>query len=434
MTLAVNPDTGLDVATDAVARAIKAGAEEAKANHNFTEMFEVNFDTNDVTLVRTIVGDTLAITVYDGTRKGTSQLTGRAHDAVEAAIDQALDSARAGEPDPANVLPADAVEPAPSSGPEVPDEDAMVDAVLRHIERTKAEYPDIRTDSSQYFFANTWRSYANSRDRVQQARQGRYTVQQVVTAKRGQTATSFNFTVQSSVSPFGELFELPLVRRMFDNTMASFGVKPVPSTFVGDVIFAPEALDTLVTAIVEAISGMSLMRKTSPFLDRLGTAIAAPSFSLLHRPSELAGAPAFDGEGFVNRDLDIVKDGVLQNFLVDWYFSRKLDRPMTTGVNDIVVASGDMALDDIIASTERGIVLGYYSGGTPNQNLDFSGVAKNSFYVEDGKVVHPITETMIAGNFGSVLESIRAVSRESLDFGPARYPWVATSGVTISTK
>lgn len=434
MTLAVNPDTGLDVATDAVARAIKAGADEAKANHAFTEMFEVNFDTNDVTLVRTTVGDTLSITVYDGTRKGTAQLTGRAHDAVEAAIDQALESARAGEPDPANVLPADPVEPAPSSGPEVPDQDVMVDAVLRHIERTKAKYPDIRTDSSQYYFANTWRSYANSRDRVQQARQGRYTVQQVVTAKRGQTATSFNFTVQTSDSPFAELFELPLVQRMFDNTMASFGVKPIPSTFVGDVIFTPEALDTLVNNLVESLSGMSLMRKTTPFLDRLGTAIAAPSFSLLHRPSELAGAPAFDGEGFVNRDLDIVKDGVLENFLVDWYFSRKLDRPMTTGASNIVVAPGDMPLDDIIAGTERGIILGYYSGGTPNQNLDFSGVAKNSFYVEDGKIVHPITETMIAGNFGSVLESVRGVSRESLDFGPARYPWVATSGITISTK
>lgn len=434
MSLAVNPDTGLDVATDAVARAVKAGAEEAKANHTFTEMFEVNFDTNDVTLVRTTVGDTLTITVYDGTRKGTSQLTGRAHDAVEAAIDQALESARAGEADPANVLPTDPVEPAPSSGHEVPDQDAIVDAVLRHIERTKAEYPDIRTDSSQYYFANTWRSYANSHDRVQQARQGRYNVQQVVTAKRGQTATSFNFMMQMSDTPFGELFELPLVRRMFDNTMASFGVKPIPATFVGDVIFAPEALDTLVNAVLEAVSGMSLMRKTTPFLERLGSTIAAPAFNLLHRPSELAGAPAFDGEGFVNRDLDIVKDGVLENFVVDWYFSRKLERPMTTGASNIVVAPGDTSLDDIIANTERGIVLGYYSGGTPNQNLDFSGVAKNSFYVEDGKIVHPTTETMIAGNFVSALESIRAVSRESIDFGPARYPWVATSGITVSTK
>ena len=434
MSLAVSPDTGLDVASDAVARAIKAGADEAKANHVFTEMFEVNFDTNDVTLVRTTVGDTLSITVYDGTRKGTAQLTGRAHDAVENAVEQALESARAGEADPANVLPGDRAEPAPSTGPEVPDQDAMVDAVLQHIARTKAEYPDLRTDSSQYTFTNTWRSYANSRDRMQQARQGRYNVTQLVTAKRGDVATSFNFVVQTSDSPLGELFELPLVRRCFDTTMSSFGAKPIPSTFVGDVIFTPEGLDTLVSNVIEALSGIALMRKTTPFLDRLGSSIASPLFSLLHRPTELSGAPAFDGEGFLNRDLDLVKDGVLESFVVDWYFSRKLDRPMTTGSTDLVVAPGDTPLDEIIANTERGIVLGYYSGGMPNQKLDFSGVAKNSFYVEDGKIVHPITETMIAGNFASALESIKAVSRESLDFGPARYPWVATSGITISTK
>jgi PmbA protein len=331
-------------------------------------------------------------------------------------------------------LPSDPVAPAPSSGHETPDQDAMVDAVLRHIARTKEAYPKLRTDSSMYVFLNTWTSYANSNDRVQQARQGRYRIGQLVSGKDGDKATSFNFVEQTSLTPFGELSDLPLVQRMCDTTMSSFGARPIPATFVGDLILTPEGLDTLVENVVGALSGIALMRKTTPFVDKLGQQIASPLFSLQHRPSELAGAPAFDGEGFLNRDLDIIKDGTLENFVVGWYFSRKLDRPMTTGVTNLAVAAGDTSLDDIIANTERGIVLGYYSGGMPNQKLDFSGVAKNSFYVEDGKIVHPITETMIAGNFVSVLESIKAVSRETLDFGPARYPWVATTGVTISTK
>jgi hypothetical protein len=82
VTLAINPETGLDVANDAVERAVKAGADEAKAVHTYSELFEVNFDTHDVTLVRTTVGDQLTISVYEGTRDGTAQRTGRAHDAV----------------------------------------------------------------------------------------------------------------------------------------------------------------------------------------------------------------------------------------------------------------------------------------------------------------------------------------------------------------
>ena len=88
----------------------------------------------------------------------------------------------------------------------------------------------------------------------------------------------------------------------------------------------------------------------------------------------------------------------------------------------------------MIASTERGIVLGRFSGGMPNQKLDFSGVAKNSFYVEDGHVRYPIHETMIAGNFADLLKSIRAVGSESVNYGGHAFPALAAGGVTISSK
>ena len=434
MPTALDPDLGVEVATDAVARALKAGADAARVHHVYREVFEVNFDTNDITLVRTTVGDTVTITVYDGTKKGSTELTGRAHDAVDVAVAQALEAARAGEPDPANVLPDEPAEPAPSTGDADPDREAMIDVVLRHIETSKREYPTLKTDNSTYSFVQTWVSYANSHDRVQHARTGRYAASSIVSGKDDTKATSFNYVSHISKAPIDDLTSLPTVRRLFDSTAASFDARPIPKTFVGDVIVTPEAASTLIGSVVGALSGLALMRKTTPYLERLGDTIAAPAFSLRHRPSQVAAAPPFDNDGFVNHDLDIIDAGVLANFIVDWYFSRKLDRPMTTGNTNFVVDGGDTALDDIIASTERGILLGRYSGGTPNQNLDFSGVAKNSWYVEDGKVLYPVTETMVAGNFGSVLESIRAVSRERLDFGSAIFPWIATTGVTVSTK
>lgn len=436
MSLAIDPEVGVDIATDAVARAMKAGADAARVHHAYTEVFEVNFDTNDVTLVRTTVGDTLAITAFDETRKGSTQLTGRAHDMVERGVAQALEAARAGEPDPANVLPSEpaAVSPRADDGDAEPDREAMVDAVLRHIERTRAEFPSLRSESSHYSFSSTWMSYANSHDRVQHSRRARYMVSTMVTGKDEKASTSFNYVGLIGRSPFGELTTLAPMARLFDSTMASFDARPVPSTFVGDVIFTPEAMSTLVGTVAGALGGLALMRKATPFLDSVGEQVAAAGFSLLHRPSAVASAAAFDSEGFLNEDLDIIRDGVLENFLIDWYSAHKLDRPMTTGSADFVVAPGDTALDDIIANTERGIVLGRYSGGMPNQNLDFSGVAKNSFYVEDGKISHALSETMVAGNFVAALQAIRGISRETVDFGSGVYPWVATTGVTVSTK
>ena len=436
MGTALDPGVGVEVASDAVTRAMKAGADAAKVVHTYAERFEVNFDTTDVTLVRTTVSDDLSITVYDGTRKGSTELTGRSHDAVDRAVDQALTSARAGEPDPANVLPDDPAEPARSAGDEEPAREVMVDAVLAHIERVQADYPSIRTDSSLYSFTCGWSSYANSHGRTQHARRGRYSVQVTCTARDDARAasTSFNFMFQMSDTPIADITSLPAVKSLFDDTVASFDGRPIPATFVGDVIFTPVAAMTLVQSVVGSLAGLSLMRKTTPYIDRLGDTIAAPCLSVLHRPDQLAGASPFDGEGFAARDVDIIKDGVLENFVVDWYSAQKLGRPMTTGTAALVVPSGDASLAEIIAGTERGIVLGRFSGGMPNAKLDFSGVAKNSFYVEDGKIVHPLTETMIAGNFADALLATRAVSQESIDFGVMRLPWIATSGVTISTK
>ena len=66
--------------------------------------------------------------------------------------------------------------------------------------------------------------------------------------------------------------------------------------------------------------------------------------------------------------------------------------------------------------------------------LDFSGVAKNSFYVEDGKVRFPVNETMVAGNFVDLLHNVRAVGATAVNFGSQAFPAIAASGVTISTK
>ena len=101
---------------------------------------------------------------------------------------------------------------------------------------------------------------------------------------------------------------------------------------------------------------------------------------------------------------------------------------------NFVVPSGDRSLDDSVAGTERGVILSRFSGGNPNSNLEFSGVAKNSFYIEGGEIRHALSETMVTGNLQDLLRNIRVVSREQVNFGDHAYPYLAASGVTISVK
>ena len=73
-----------------------------------------------------------------------------------------------------------------------------------------------------------------------------------------------------------------------------------------------------------------------------------------------------------------------------------------------------------------------FSGGNPNHKLDFSGIAKNSFYVEDGEIRFPLIETMVSGNFQDLLMNIRGVSRESINFGGGEFPYLVAPGSILS--
>ena len=100
----------------------------------------------------------------------------------------------------------------------------------------------------------------------------------------------------------------------------------------------------------------------------------------------------------------------------------------------MVMRPGDRSLEEIIASIEKGILVGRFSGGQPSTNGDFSGVAKNSFLIENGKITHAVSETMISGNLADMLQNVVAISRERVADGSSVLPYAAFDGITVSGK
>ena len=103
----------------------------------------------------------------------------------------------------------------------------------------------------------------------------------------------------------------------------------------------------------------------------------------------------------------------------------------STGVADTVPTD---TLEELIASVDRGLILGGFSGGQPGTNGEFSGVAKNSFLIENGKVKCAVTETMVNGNLGEAFRNIRGITAEVLCDGGSVVPYIAVDGIVISGK
>ena len=425
---------GLDFAVALVERARRAGADAAQVAHVARERFELDADSGGINLVATNHDDTTALTVFRDGRRGSAELTGREEAAVEAAIRSALDSADAARPDPANaVAEADAAPPS-HHGPERADRDGMLAAVRDYLDGVGARFPLLRIRHAIYSFEDRCRSFANTAGVHRQESRGIHRFGTMFGAKDGTRATSFNYTGASAWEPFERLVEAGAVESLIADTMRSFDPRPVPRKFTGDVIITPSCAASVAGTLIRAFGGYALLGGLTPYADREGETIASPGFSLLNRPADprFPDGSDFDDCGVPTRNVDVVREGVFQTFLIDFFCSRKLDRPQNAGRFNLVIPPGERSVEALIRETERGIVLARFSGGVPNHKLDFSGVAKNSFYVEDGEIRYPLIETMASGNFQDLLMNIRGVSGESIDFGGGTFPYLAASGVTIS--
>jgi PmbA protein len=435
--MSASPASELDFARDVAKRACAAGADAAHAALVRDEQVEVCFDMKRLTLLRTTEEDTTALSVFKGGRKGKASITGRGADVVAAGIAEALAAAAGAPPDPANTIAEAAALPPSVHGPEAADRDGMIGGALAHIERVAREFPAVVSRDSYHRFLRTRRSFANSAGLAQQETRGRYSFFTMFSARRNGRSTSLNYVGASAYRQFPSLMDAGMLRRLYGEAERSFDPEPAPGKFVGDLVIVPEALEGLVLwPLASVLGGYSLMAGTSPYKDKRGAVVANPMFSLLNRPtaSHFPEGHDFDGFGVPSRELDVIRDGVLQDFLIDFYISKKLAMAQTAGVQAFVVPPGAKSEAEIIAETERGVLLTRFSGGMPNENLDFSGIAKNSFYIENGKIKHPLAETMISGNLRELLLAICAISKETVDSGGARLPTIAAGGVTIHGK
>ena len=190
------------------------------------------------------------------------------------------------------------------------------------------------------------------------------------------------------------------------------------------VLFASPASHSLVGHIVGAASGGRLFRKLSFLRDMRGERIAAAVLSAREEPFAPRGlsSAACDDEGVAARVRPIVEQGILRDYFLDCYSARRLGAESTgsaNGCHNIVVDGGPQAptFDEMLGDMRRGFVVTELMGQGANLlNGDYSRGAAG-FWVEDGRIVHPVGKATIAGNLRDMLPAIVAVGGDKMTRG-----------------
>ena len=139
------------------------------------------------------------------------------------------------------------------------------------------------------------------------------------------------------------------------------------------------------------------------------------------------GSVSIDDEGNPGAHKVLVENGILRGYMQD-YLNGKLMGVGSTGSGrrqsfrvlpqprmcNTYMPNGDSTVDEIVASTKRGIYAKSFSGGQVEISRgDFVFMVAEGYLIENGKVTAPVKNATIVGNGPEVMTKVVAVGNDS---------------------
>ncbi len=233
-------------------------------------------------------------------------------------------------------------------------------------------------------------------------------------------------------------------RRAAERTLRQLGARKV-ATCHAPIVFDADAARSLLGSFIGCVLGGAVWRRSSYLAEREGTRVASPLVNIVDDPLIVRGpgSRVFDGEGVASRRNVVVKDGVLETFLLDSYCARKLGKVSTASAgrsgggvgattSNLLLSPGPQSPEEVIASTPRGLFVTEMMGfGFNAVTGDFSRGA-SGFWIEDGKLTFPVSEVTISGNLDQMLQNIDAVANDLVLKSSTASPTLRVSEMTIA--
>ena len=418
---------------EALSVARRVGASDAGAEVSEGLGLSVSVRKGELENVERNRDKSLGVTVYVGQRRGNASTSDFSRAAIEQTVQAAYDIARFTAEDPAAGLPDEAdVASAAVAGrdldlyhPWAIDAEAAATLALRceaaamATDRriTNSEGAGVSAQQSHFLMGNTrgFRGgYASSRHSLSVA---------PIAGKGDGMQRDYWY---SSMRDARELAAPDAVGRYAAERALSRLASRKIATCEVPVLFESTLAAGLLGAFVQATSGGSLYRKASFLAGCLGQLALAEHLDLREDPhvSKGKGSAPFDDEGVVTSARSVVEAGTVQGYFLSSYSARKLGMKTTGhagGSHNLTLTSrltkpGD-DLDAMLSKLHCGLfVIELMGQGVNYVTGDYSRGAAG-FWVERGKIVHPVHEVTIAGNLREMLKSIVAVGADTYTYG-----------------
>ena len=225
-------------------------------------------------------------------------------------------------------------------------------------------------------------------------------------------------------------------KRLQQKATSSAKAEGYKGKMLGAVIIPPGDLAELFSGSVSfALSMENVNRKRSPWAGKSDQPVADKAISFTDDPTDERGvlSSPFDDEGVPTKKKELVKDGILGDFLNDAYNAYKAGTPMTgNGVRrssmdvvgqwqmpvsiaplNMVMKRGDQSVDDIIRSVDKGILVDSFAASDVHPITGAFGLeVRCGHLIQKGSLTRTVKHCLITGNMFEALRKVRAVGND----------------------
>lgn len=129
----------------------------------------------------------------------------------------------------------------------------------------------------------------------------------------------------------------------------------------------------------------------------------------------------FDSEGVAKQRVDLIKGGVANAVLYDSYTAHR-EGKRSTGhtpwgrAGNLVLDPGDASVEDMIASTKRGVLVTrfHYTNIAHRMSASFTGMTRDgTFLIEDGKITKPVKNLRVTQSITEAMSDTQMIGRET---------------------
>jgi predicted Zn-dependent protease len=186
------------------------------------------------------------------------------------------------------------------------------------------------------------------------------------------------------------------------------------------VVFEPTAVGNLVQFIVGALSARAADEGRSFFAtagggNKLGMKVVDERVTIASDPfdAETAGSP-FTGDGLPTRRTVWIENGVVKNLNYDRYWAQKTGHEPSASFGSLRMSGGDVTPDDMIRSTQRGLLVTrfWYLRPTDQRTISYTGLTRDgTFLIENGKITKAVKNLRFNDSPIFMLNNLEAMGR-----------------------